>query len=88
MSEAEASYGLGHTFGLLWVEGKRFGGIHLAKAARTSATVAIYHECRGAVSPTFEDVRATRLLADGHEPEAAHGLAERPELRTHVGVRP
>jgi len=68
---------LGHAFGLLWVEGKRLGSIHLAKAARTRAAVAIYHECRGAVSPHSKMFGHPPFLADGHEPEAAHGLAER-----------
>ncbi len=76
VSEAKASDGFSHTFGLLWVEWHWFGGIDLAKAARTRATVTVDHEGRGPVSPTFEDVGATRLLANRHEPEAAYRLAQ------------
>src|SRR5215211_4222670 len=46
-----------------------------AEAAGAGADVAQDHEGRGAVVPALADVRAARLLADGVEVEAAHGLS-------------
>src|ERR1700689_2012190 len=52
-------------------------GVDLAEAALPRAALAVDHEGRGAVGPALVDVRAPRLLADGHEPEVVNG---RPEL--------
>src|SRR5215212_4927969 len=57
------------------VELRRLAGENGAEAAGAGADVAQDHEGRGAVVPALADVRAARLLADGVEVEAAHGLS-------------
>src|SRR5205823_7736760 len=60
----------------------------LAEAARARAAVAVDHERGGALTPTLEDVRAARLLADGDEVERAHRLLEVEEVGAHASPRP
>ena len=86
VSQTETGDSLGHLFRLGGVQGQRFGRIDLTETASTRATVAVDHERRRTVRPALEDVGATGLLADGHQAEAAHRLAQRAELGTHVGV--
>src|SRR5215217_5011546 len=73
--EAHLFGGVGHAPRFVEVELRRLAGEDGAEAAGAGADVAQDHEGRGAVVPALADVRAARLLADGVEVEAAHGLS-------------
>ncbi|MDF2704337.1 MAG: hypothetical protein K0S10_3285 [Rubrobacteraceae bacterium] len=81
--EAHLSGGVGHAPRLVEVELGRLTGQDGAETARAGADVAQDHEGRGAVVPALPYVRAPRLLADGVQTQAAHGLFDVRVALTH-----
>ena len=80
MGKAQLGDGVGDMLGLQFIEPSGQAGAHVAECAGAGAGVAEDHEGRVALPPTFADVRAARLFADGGKFVLAHDA--RASLRT------
>jgi hypothetical protein len=81
--QAHRDHRLGHPAGLVGVELGRPAGVDLAEVTAPRTLIAANEEGGLAVLPTFVDVGAAGLLADGVQTLPLNQPAQRGELRPH-----